>query len=430
MNTFDHDKARAALAGDREFGYLARGWTAVIRLERGERADDVTLADGTIVEVAPATAVEPEVRLVCTEEGWEKLLAGDPEALMAMTAGGEMARLEADLITQLGPYARAIRRLIKVLRGMYGTLPPEEPLVAEPFADSDVAVGRYVRLDVDGSQYRVYYEEAGQGVPLLLQHTAGADSRQWRNFLADPVLQKKYRMIAFDLPYHGRSLPPVVGPRWWEESYEPGRELIMKWVVALKIALELDRPLIMGLSVGGQLAADLLAHHGEHFGGAVAMNGTFHNDSLAFLDNSPFGDHRIPREYYASLMYELTSPIAPEAYRRENQWIYSSNGPGVYRGDNLYYSQEHDLRVDGHLIDTATTPLFAVVGEFDPMNGVPGGPQEIPDNIPGARFAVLPGLSHFAMSDDPVRFNAAVTPILDELVESGVHAVSNKQKAV
>ena len=33
--------------------------------------------------------------------------------------------------------------------------------------------GRYVYLDVDGGEYRVYFEENGSGIPLLLQHTAG-----------------------------------------------------------------------------------------------------------------------------------------------------------------------------------------------------------------------------------------------------------------
>ena len=47
------------------------------------------------------------------------------------------------------------------------------------------AVGRYVHLDIDGLDYRVYFEEAGEGIPLLLQHTAGADGRQWRHLLED-----------------------------------------------------------------------------------------------------------------------------------------------------------------------------------------------------------------------------------------------------
>jgi pimeloyl-ACP methyl ester carboxylesterase len=418
--SFDHDAVARALRTDPEFGYLSRTWTATLRFTVDDQSHDLRLDDGTVTSFGPAGQEPADVSIVGNEKGWTGLLAGSPEAAWALMMGSPDLRMDADLIAVQAGYGRAIRRLVKVLRTVHGVPATEVALDADPFPDTDTAVGRYVRVTVEGSVYRMYYEEAGQGVPLLLQHTAGADGRQWRHLLADPQMQAKYRMIAYDLPFHGRSLPPVVGDRWWEHGYEPGRELLMQWVVALKQALDLDRPIIMGVSAGGQLAPDLLAHHGEHFRGAVGVNGTYHNESLAFLDNSPFDDPRIPREYFSTLMYEATSAIAPEPLRRENQWIYSTNGPGVYRGDNLYYSAGHDLRIDGHLIDTARTPLYAVVGEFDPVNGAPGGPQEIPGAIPGAKFAVLPGCSHFAMADDPVRFNAAILPILDEVVAAAV----------
>ena len=47
---------------------------------------------------------------------------------------------------------------------------------------SDIT-GRYVYVDVEGHEYRVYYEEAGQGIPLVCQHTAGSDGRQYRHIL-------------------------------------------------------------------------------------------------------------------------------------------------------------------------------------------------------------------------------------------------------
>ena len=73
----------------------------------------------------------------------------------------------------------------------------------------DATVGRYVYLELDGTEHRVYFEEAGEGIPLLLQHTAGADGRQWRHVLEDAALQKQFRLIAYDLPYHGKSVPPT-----------------------------------------------------------------------------------------------------------------------------------------------------------------------------------------------------------------------------
>ena len=68
--------------------------------------------------------------------------------------------------------------------------------------------GGYVRLDLDGRDYRVYFEEAGQGLPLLCLHTAGADTRQFRGLFNERRVTERFRVIAFDLPWHGKSSPP------------------------------------------------------------------------------------------------------------------------------------------------------------------------------------------------------------------------------
>ena len=68
--------------------------------------------------------------------------------------------------------------------------------------------GRYVRLEIEGVPHRVYFEEAGQGIPLVCLHTAGADNRQFRHLLADPEVTRRFRVLAFDMPWHGKSTPP------------------------------------------------------------------------------------------------------------------------------------------------------------------------------------------------------------------------------
>jgi pimeloyl-ACP methyl ester carboxylesterase len=72
----------------------------------------------------------------------------------------------------------------------------------------DNTTGRYVYLAIDGLEYRVYFERAGTRVPLLLQHTAGADGRQWRHVLEDPRVTEHFNVIAYDLPYHGNHSRP------------------------------------------------------------------------------------------------------------------------------------------------------------------------------------------------------------------------------
>ena len=75
-------------------------------------------------------------------------------------------------------------------------------------AHLEAITGRYVNLDIDGLSYRIYFEEAGEGPPLICMHTAGADGRQWRHLLNDEEITSRFRVIAFDLPFHGKSTPP------------------------------------------------------------------------------------------------------------------------------------------------------------------------------------------------------------------------------
>ena len=127
------------------------------------------------------------------------------------------------------PYYHAIQRLVDVIRGvLHG---PAAGALTAPAADRafDSAVGRYAYLTVGGVQYRVYFEEAGSGIPLLLQHTAGSDGRQFRHLLEDPELQCRFRMIAYDLPWHGKSNPPS-GRSWWSEPYRLTREFLLAFV--------------------------------------------------------------------------------------------------------------------------------------------------------------------------------------------------------
>jgi pimeloyl-ACP methyl ester carboxylesterase len=96
-----------------------------------------------------------------------------------------------------------------------------------------------ISLTIDTVEYRVYFEEYGAGIPLLMQHTAGADGRQWRHFLEKERLAQHFRMIAYDLPYHGKSVPPTE-KEWWKEEYKLTKDFLMKVPVTLSHELELD----------------------------------------------------------------------------------------------------------------------------------------------------------------------------------------------
>ena len=75
-------------------------------------------------------------------------------------------------------------------------------------AQFEPIVGRYMHLDLFGRKHRIYVEQAGEGTPLLCLHTAGADGRQYRALMNDGRVTSGHRVIAFDMPWHGKSSPP------------------------------------------------------------------------------------------------------------------------------------------------------------------------------------------------------------------------------
>lgn len=275
----------------------------------------------------------------------------------------------------------------------------------------DAATGRYVYLTIDGVEYRVYFEEAGAGIPLLLQHTAGADGRQWRHLLEDAEVGRHFRMIAYDLPYHAKSVPPT-GVEWWTEEYRLTRDFFMKVPVTLAAELALDRPVFMGCSIGGHLAADLACYHPGVFRACISLEGAL--CTPARRDLSLLHHPRISNEYRAGLMYGITAPQSPEASRRETAWVYSQGAPGVFKGDLHYYNVDHDLTRDAASIDTTKTPLYVLTGEYD-WSSTPAMGQALAAAVAGATFRAMPGLGHFPMCENPARFREHILPVLHEI---------------
>jgi pimeloyl-ACP methyl ester carboxylesterase len=272
--------------------------------------------------------------------------------------------------------------------------------------------GRYLYTDFGGIEHRVYFEEAGQGIPVMLQHTAGSDSRQWRHLLEDTELTSRFRFIAYDLPYHGRSVPPV-GVEWWKQEYQLHQDHFMSMIVTMARELELSRPVFMGCSMGGHVAPDLALHYPGTFRAVIAVQG-----GLATHDDEPFNAYmwhpRVSDELKSALMFTMMSPNSPESLRRETSWIYGQGAPPVHKGDLVFYLGEHDLTATAKDIDTSKTAVYVLGGDYD-WSASPANCKALADAIPGARYQLMHDLGHFPMSEDPESFKSYLLPVLDEI---------------
>ena len=190
----------------------------------------------------------------------------------------------------------------------------------------DPIVGKYVYVPYGGYEYRVFYEEAGQGIPLVCLHTAGTDSREWRHQLSDPDINNDFRVIAFDLPRHGKSIPP---PGFEKEEYRLTAKFYSEFVMAFCDALELDRPVIMGSSMGGNICLHLALNFEQRVRALIAIEACDYSPGwfISWLWHPQVHGG----EACATSVFGLMAPQSPADYRWETWWYYSQGGPGIFK---------------------------------------------------------------------------------------------------
>jgi pimeloyl-ACP methyl ester carboxylesterase len=88
---------------------------------------------------------------------------------------------------------------------------------------------------------KIYYEETGKGVPLLLLHGFFRTCSQWKEFV--PEFSKAYRVIAIDLPGHGRS-------DYMDTTEVYSHKRAAEYIIAFLDELHIDSLYVIGTSSG------------------------------------------------------------------------------------------------------------------------------------------------------------------------------------
>ena len=273
-------------------------------------------------------------------------------------------------------------------------------------------VGRYLHLELGGRGCRVYFEEAGKGIPLVCLHTAGADTRQYRHLMIDPAITEYYRVLAFDLPWHGKSIPP---PGWHEEEYRLTTESYLEAIMGFCRGMELYRPVVMGCSMGGRIVIPLAAMYGKELRAVIGLEAGY--QVLPWFDNVWLHHPDVHGgEISAARVSGLMAPGSPEESRWETLWGYMQSGPGVFKGDLYFYFQRAESEFLSYMegIDTRVCPVYFLVGEYD-YSCTPEDTKQTAAKIAGAEVTIMKDMGHFPMSENPGLFRQYILPTLEKI---------------
>src|SRR5256714_6224022 len=270
------------------------------------------------------------------------------------------------------------------------TVPEEEAerKTAEgPWGGKSEVTGKYA--DVNG--IKLYYEIHGKGHPLVLLHGGlGATSMFGPNL---PALAKGRQVIAADLQGHGRTadIDRPISP-----------ELMAEDIAALIKYLKLDKPDVMGYSLGGGVAFFVALRHPELVGKLVLVSTPIRRN--AFYPDILGQQGQVTAEAAEAMkqtpMYQLYASIAP----RPEDWPRLLQKIGESMKDDFNYSKEvaqikaptmivagdADIFPPSHAVELFGSPCS---GKSDGGGGGPGmsdAPLPIPPGGPPFNIAHAP----------------------------------------
>jgi pimeloyl-ACP methyl ester carboxylesterase len=283
-----------------------------------------------------------------------------------------------------------------------GVTVPDEQAEREPLGEwggKTQGVGKYA--DVNG--IKLYYETQGTGHPLILLHGGlGAGTMFGPNL---PALAKGRQVIAVDLQGHGRTADI-------DRPIRP--QLMAEDIAALIKHLKLDRPDVMGYSLGGGVAMFLAVRHPELVRKVVLVSTYLKRTSVypELLAQQAQVGPEMAEAMKQTPMYQLYASIAP----RLEDWPRLLGKIGDMMKEDFDYSKElSSIKVPTMIVagDAEMFPPSHAVEMFELLGGGKRDGGWDGAGISNARLAILPGVTHYAMGSDPA-LAAAVIPFLDE----------------
>jgi pimeloyl-ACP methyl ester carboxylesterase len=308
-------------------------------------------------------------------------------------------------IPRIVDFARTLASVLAVAGIL--TLAANAQAQANPWgagAGQGKVAGRYA--DVNG--IKLYYEIHGSGRPLILLHGGlGALEMFGPNL---PALAQGRQVIAVDLQGHGRTA---------DIDRPLSVELMGDDIAALIKHLGLQRPDLMGYSLGGGVALQTTIRHPEVVGKLVLVStpirrNAFYPDILAQQGqvNAAAAEAMKPTPMYQ--MYVSLAP-KPEDFPQllekigeamKKDFDFSKEVAGI-QATTLIVAGDADIFPPAHAVE-----VFGLLGGGRRDGGWDGSGR------PKSRLAILPGQTHYTLFSAPA-LAATVIPFLDEPATTG-----------
>ncbi|KUL51428.1 alpha/beta hydrolase [Streptomyces sp. NRRL F-4489] len=248
---------------------------------------------------------------------------------------------------------------------------------------------------LDVNETTLYYEDEGTGPALLFLHGWGTSGRVWGAQL--PEFTRDHRVVTVDWRGCGRSARPVRG------NTLAG---VVNDLVALIGALGLDRPVVVGSSVGGAFGTELAVRRPELVAGVVPVGAPGYWPTA---EGQAELVARLRRDRAGTVADWVPGWYAPGTSPALIDWtVRQILDSGVHIDDHQITAAGYDPRP---ALPALRVPIHYIHGELDAAIPVAVA-RECAALTPGGRLTVVPGAGHMPHQERPEAFNSALRAAL------------------
>ena len=253
----------------------------------------------------------------------------------------------------------------------------------------------------------IAYDDVGTGLPVVFLHAFPLNRTMW-----DPqvgALVAECRCIAIDMRGLGESAPaePYSVERYADD------------VVGVLDALQIERAVFVGLSLGGYVAFALWRRHRDRVRALVladtraaadTRDGITRRRHLIELAESQ-GSIAVANVQIAGLVGKTTREKRPDIYDATHRMMAQAPVEGIIGGLEALMARPDSTAT----CETISVPTLVVVGEEDAITPVKEA-RRLQESIPGSRIEVLQQAGHLSSLERPAAFNTVVSEFLASLM--------------
>ena len=265
-------------------------------------------------------------------------------------------------------------------------------------------------------------EWSREGTPLILVHGFGNDAHIWDEFA--PLAAPHYRVLAIDLRGHGDSDHDPEHRYQWDDH--------VRDLESVTAALEIDRMVLVGHSLGGRTCLLFAGRNTERMAGLVVVDtGPEHDPrgqirigqevagrtmdggdgSLASIEEyERILAHNYPAATPASIMRMARSELKQ---REDGRWIrkadpfFMSSMASASAEEQKTYEEDTKKKL-WHACEVVPCPTLVVRGAASDILSAEIADKMVDDVLQKGQLAVVPQAAHSVMTDNPEGFNEAV----------------------